>query len=59
MFIQRSHLIQDLSIRLDTNRTSYDKRRPVPSHPGLAEINAPVGPWEVVGHTLNSQLLIG
>ncbi len=28
-------------------------------HPGLAEINAPVGPQEVVGHTLNSQLLIG
>ncbi len=28
-------------------------------HPGLAEIHAPVGPQEVVGHTLNSQLLIG
>ncbi len=28
-------------------------------HPGLAEINAPVGPQEVAGHTLNSQLLIG
>ncbi len=29
------------------------------SHPGLAEINAPVGPQEVVCHTLNSQLMIG
>ncbi len=29
-----------------------------PYHPGLAEINAPVGPQEVVGHTLNSQMLI-
>ena len=28
-------------------------------HPGLAEINAHYGPQEVVGNTLNSQLLIG
>ncbi len=28
-------------------------------HNGLAEINAPVWPQEVVGHTLNSQMLIG
>ncbi len=35
----------------DTVSTLFD--------PGLAEINAHVGPQEVVGHTLNSQLLIG
>ncbi len=28
-------------------------------HPGLAEINAPVGSKEVVGHIFDSQLLIG
>ena len=28
-------------------------------HPGLAEISAPVGSQEVVGHTLNAELLIG
>ncbi len=35
------------------------KRWFLTNHPGLAEINAPVGPQEVVGHTLNSELLIG
>ncbi len=28
-------------------------------HPGLAEINAPIGSQEVVGHTFDLPLLIG
>ncbi len=49
---QRNHHFQDEGDLIKGNTQAYTKWGvqvcPVPNHPGLAEINAPIGPQEVM-----------